>query len=120
MVANGAKMPRRASLKVIERKIRELQRKAESIKKQKDNPAIRKIAQLVRKHGISIGELRRAMNGRGRSGGRASPLRGKKVKAMYRNPKTGETWSGRGRPARWVAAAEKAGHKRSEFLIKKG
>jgi len=38
---------------------------------------------------------------------------------MYRNSKTGETWSGRGRTARWLAAAEKAGRKRTEFLIKK-
>ena len=113
-------MPRRASLKVIERKIRELQKKAKQIKEQKANPAVRKIMQLVKKHGISIGELARAMGGRrGRPSGRASALRNKKVKPMYRNPKTGETWTGRGRPARWVAAAEKAGHKRTEFLIKK-
>ena len=46
-------------------------------------------------------------------------MRGRKVKPLYRNPKTGETWSGRGRPARWIAAAEKAGHKRTEYLIKK-
>lgn len=112
-------MARRASLKVIERKIRELQRKADAIKRRKENPAVRKIARLVRIHGISIGELRRAMTGRGRGAGRTSSLRGKKIKPMYRNPKTGETWSGRGRPARWVAAAEKAGRKRSEFLIKR-
>jgi DNA-binding protein H-NS len=117
--ANRENMPRRASLKVIERKIRELQQKAEQIKKQKTNPALRKIVQLVRKHGISIGDLSRAVNGRGGRRVRPSALRGKKVKPMFRNPKTGETWTGRGRPARWIAAAEKAGHKRTEFLIKK-
>lgn len=32
-----------------------------------------------------------------------------------RNPKN--TWSGRGRPARWLAAYEKAGHKRDEYRV---
>ena len=42
-----------------------------------------------------------------------------KIKPMYRDSKTGETWSGRGRTARWLTAHEKAGRKRSEFLIRK-
>ncbi len=33
----------------------------------------------------------------------------------YRNPATGETWSGRGRPARWLTQLEAQGHKREEF-----
>jgi DNA-binding protein H-NS len=94
--------------------------KAEQIKKREHNPALPKVVRLMRQHSISIGELRRAMNGRGGAvRGRVSKLRGRKVKPMYRNPKTRETWSGRGRPARWIAAAEKAGRKRDEFLIKK-
>jgi DNA-binding protein H-NS len=116
-------MPRRASLKVIERRIRELEAQAKAIKQRVNNPALPKIVRLMRKNGISIGELRRAIGGRGASGngrrGRASPLRGKKVKPLYKNPKTGETWSGRGRLARWLAAAEKAGRDRADFLIKK-
>jgi DNA-binding protein H-NS len=35
----------------------------------------------------------------------------------YRNPKTGETWSGRGRPARRITDLEAKGHKRQEFAI---
>src|SRR5689334_20653722 len=106
----GKPMPRRISLKTIERRIRELMQKAESIKRAKVNPALRKIVALVKKHRISIGELRRAMAGRGARparSGRTSKLRGRKVKPLYKNSKTGETWSGRGRPARWIAAAEK-------------
>lgn len=107
-------------LKTIERRIREFMQKAEEIKRA---PALRKVVRLMREHHISIGELRTAMNGRGgTSSGRASrvsQLRRKKIKPMYRDSKTGETWSGRGRPARWITAAEKAGHKRTEFLVKK-
>lgn len=35
----------------------------------------------------------------------------------YRNPDTGETWSGRGRPARWLTELEAKGHKRQEFAV---
>ena len=35
----------------------------------------------------------------------------------YRNPKTGETWSGRGRPARWITELEAKGQKREKFAI---
>ena len=37
--------------------------------------------------------------------------------AKYRNPKTGEIWSGRGRPARWITELEAKGHKRQEFAV---
>ena len=35
----------------------------------------------------------------------------------YRNPKTGETWSGRGRPARWITELEAKGQKREKFAV---
>ena len=50
---------------------------------------------------------------------RASRAKGSKVAAKYRNPATGETWSGRGGVAGWLAAELKAGKKREEFLIDK-
>jgi DNA-binding protein H-NS len=46
-------------------------------------------------------------------------LKGRKVAAKYRDPNTGESWSGRGATAGWVAAHEKAGRKREQFLIAK-
>ena len=49
---------------------------------------------------------------------RQSRLAGKKVKAKYRHPKTGEEWSGRGGVAKWLAAEIKAGKKKEAFLIK--
>jgi DNA-binding protein H-NS len=105
----------RLTLKTIERRIEALQAKAEKLKKRDKKPALRAIAKLMRKHDISVDDLRGKPGGGGRRGAR----KGVKVKAMYRNPKTGETWSGRGRTARWLAAAEKAGQKREQFLIKK-
>jgi DNA-binding protein H-NS len=37
--------------------------------------------------------------------------------AKYRNPSTGETWSGRGRPPHWLTAELVKGRKREEFLV---
>jgi DNA-binding protein H-NS len=108
---------RRVSLKTINRRIQALEAQAQRIARR--NKTLNQIAGLMKKHGVSLGELRGSLMGGGK--GAKVGRRGKrgKVPAMYRNPKTGETWSGRGRPARWVAAAEKAGHKRTEFLVKK-
>src|SRR5262245_20311926 len=53
-------------------------------------------------------------NGGGR--GPARPLAGK-VKAKYRDPKTKETWSGRGRMASWLKAKQDAGEKIDKYLV---
>ena len=108
---------RRVSLKTIQRRIQALEVQASKIGRR--NKTLHNIANLLKKHGVSLGELRGALTGGGKAGKGARRGRRGKVPAMYRHPKTGETWSGRGRPARWVAAAEKAGHKRTEFLVKK-
>jgi DNA-binding protein H-NS len=40
-----------------------------------------------------------------------------KVKAKYRDPKTKETWSGRGRMASWLKAKQDAGEKIEKYLV---
>jgi DNA-binding protein H-NS len=42
--------------------------------------------------------------------------RGGNALVKYRDPKTGETWSGRGRMARWLADKVKAGEKPEKYL----
>ena len=39
------------------------------------------------------------------------------VAPKYRNPESGETWSGRGRAPRWLTSAEKAGRNRDDFRV---
>jgi DNA-binding protein H-NS len=68
-------------------------------------------AGALRKELASIGGAR---GPRGTKG-----TRGRQVKAKYRDPKTGNTWSGRGAAAGWLAAYEKDGRNRDEFLIEK-
>ena len=40
-----------------------------------------------------------------------------KVKAKYRDPKTNETWSGRGRMASWLKSKQDAGEKIEKYLV---
>ncbi|OKO91182.1 histidinol phosphate phosphatase [Bradyrhizobium sp. NAS80.1] len=43
-----------------------------------------------------------------------------RVLPKYRNPKTSETWSGRGKLPRWLVAAMKSGRQIEEFRISEG
>lgn len=41
---------------------------------------------------------------------------GTRINAMYINSATGETWSGRGRPPRWIVESESIGVSRDAYL----
>ena len=62
------------------------------------------------------GRPRVVKNGHGNG---ATPVRARsaKVKAKYRDPKTKETWSGRGRMASWLKAKQDAGDKIDKYLV---
>ncbi|CAM2196611.1 DNA-binding protein H-NS [Paraburkholderia kururiensis] len=66
--------------------------------------AIAEIKEKIAEYGITAEEL-------GFSGKR-SVARKRPLPAKYRNPKTGETWSGRGRAPAWLV-----GKNRDRFLI---
>ena len=51
------------------------------------------------------------------SGGNGRKARRGKVKAKYRDSKTGETWSGRGRMASWLKTKQDAGEKIEKYLV---
>jgi hypothetical protein len=51
--------------------------------------------------------------------GKGGPTRGIKIAPKYRHPTTGETWTGRGGVAGWLAREIEAGRKREDFLIEK-
>ena len=52
----------------------------------------------------------------GNAASQKSVRRGK-VKAKYRDPKTNETWSGRGRMANWLKSKQDAGEKIEKYLV---
>jgi DNA-binding protein H-NS len=51
------------------------------------------------------------------NGGAARKARKRKVKAKYRDSKTGDTWSGRGRMASWLKSKVDAGEKIEKYLV---
>lgn len=80
--------------------------------RKKSEAVIRDIQKVFEKHGIAKRErstLLEAAMGRGiastRTPKRASKRKGIKVAPKYRCPKTGSTWSGRGRAPGWVVNA---------------
>jgi len=84
-----------------------------------------KINKYVKDHGYTIeelyGDLSSPASGRTKKPSGRKPARsaGSKVAPKYRNPANpNETWSGRGRQPRWLAALVEKGKPASDFLIK--
>lgn len=109
-------MARQKSLQALERKIREMQAQVARLK-QVDKPGIREVLALLRKHGLSLADVKAAMDAAATGAGRTAP-KGRKVLPKYRNPTDGtQTWTGRGRMPLWMADLMKKGEKRESFLI---
>jgi DNA-binding protein H-NS len=66
--------------------------------------------------GLSMDELMAAESSQPRKGRRARKGPTKPAAIRFRGPK-GETWSGRGRPPRWLTALEAKGQKREKFAV---
>ena len=69
-------------------------------------------------YGVAKKRGRPRANGNGSTNGgalRKIPKGG--VKAKYRDPKTKETWSGRGRMASWLKSKQDAGEKIDKYLV---
>lgn len=64
-------------------------------------------------------ELQAQLDQIGSVNGKGGPTRGVKIAPKYRHPQTGETWTGRGGVAGWLAREIEAGRKREDFLIEK-
>ncbi len=106
-------MPRNLSLKVIHRRIRELQAQAEQLERA-EKPGIKELRTILKKFDLGLPDVEIALDGR-----RSSKLKGRKVKPKYRNPADrSETWTGRGRMPLWMAVLVKKGKTPDAFLIK--
>ncbi|TJY61963.1 H-NS histone family protein [Sinimarinibacterium sp. CAU 1509] len=87
--------------------IESLKKQAEAQRKAELAEVIQDIKQKMAEYGIKISDLS------GKAPGKRST-----VAAKYRNEATGETWTGRGKPPKWLAEAEAKGTPRTQFLIK--
>jgi DNA-binding protein H-NS len=111
-------MARPKSLKVLERKIKELQAEAKKLQRM-EKPGIRQLRAVLAKFRLGSADIKLALNGKsaGVSGG--SKLKGRKVKPKYRNPNNkSQTWTGRGRMPLWMVALVKKGKKAADFAIR--
>lgn len=86
--------------------IAKLQSLAEAARQDEINGAIKQIKDLMQLHGVTVDDLSPARS--------AKPAKAKgTVTAQFKNPETGETWTGRGRAPRWLAGQDK-----EQFRIK--
>ncbi|GAA0499938.1 MAG: H-NS histone family protein [Pigmentiphaga sp.] len=109
----------------LQAQIRKLQEKAESVRQKQRQPVIASILRSMQEFSITLDELKAAQAKGGAPRKRASGTAAKtsaakpakQVAPKYRHPETGETWTGRGKPPRWLVAAEAGGATRDQFLI---
>jgi len=94
-------MPK-VTLSAVNKQIAELQKVAERLRINKD-AVIKEILSLMSKNDVTLSDLI-AADKAGKAARQSQSAGGK-----YRNPETGETWTGRGRKPKWILAAEKAG-----------
>ena len=109
----------------IEKEIQKLQKQAEALQKKRRGPVIASIIKSMHEYDISPEEIVAAFSKK--SPGRTTAPRTAAAKVAskrppvppkYKHPETGATWTGRGKPPRWITDAENQGTARDTFLIK--
>ncbi len=88
----------------LEKQIAEAQRAARS-------DAIAKVKALMAEYGLTAADLA------GKAPAAAKPEAGKKVAAKYRDPASGQTWTGRGLKPKWLQAALASGKQLGDFAL---
>lgn len=94
------------SYKELQAEIKSLQEQAEKARQMELANAIADIKAKMQEYGITVDDLTESR--------KKSEKRTQSVEPKYRDPASGETWSGRGKAPKWIA-----GKDRSAFLIKK-
>jgi DNA-binding protein H-NS len=89
-----------------------LEKQIDATRKEAKADAIARVKALMSEFGLTAADL----------GGRSttkvgSAAKGSKVAAKFRNPATGDSWSGRGLQPKWLKAALAAGKKLQDFAV---
>ena len=115
------------SAKELDALINQAKKRKTTLSKRKPIATVRqKLTQLAKAEGYSIAELfggatTAASSARATKSPARKPSKnaGKSVAPKYRNPANpSETWAGRGKQPRWLAAQTGAGKKLEDFLIR--
>jgi len=94
-----------ASLKELIAQKEALERQIEETRRKDRSDAVAKV------RGLSVSDLST------RAAAKTRAVKGSKVAAKYRNPATGDSWSGRGLQPKWLKAALASGRKLGEFAV---
>jgi DNA-binding protein H-NS len=101
----------------VRAEIAKLEKQAEELRRNELKTIIAQVRQVVADYGLTAADIGLAGARAGRAGraARKAPVRASRSSgvARYRDPKTGQTWTGRGRPPAWIAGAKD----REAFLI---
>jgi len=89
----------------------ELERQISEARRTERSEAVAKVRALMAEHGLTAADLIAKT-----SSPRASTS-GRKVAAKYRDPATGQTWTGRGLKPKWLAAALESGKQLNDFAV---
>lgn len=115
-----------ATLASIKKQIADLEKKANKLLKAESDKIIAKVKDLIERHGLTAEDLGFVSTSGAKSAkskkakGTRHGAKGRKGSApksiglpVYRDPKSGKTWTGRGKAPGWIAGAKD----RSKFLI---
>lgn len=101
------------SYHAVKAQIEKLEKQAESMRHTEIRKVVAEMKKTITEYGLTASDLGLA-KGPGRRAGARQPRRAATVGvAKYRNPATGDTWTGHGRPPAWIAGAKD----REAFLI---
>ncbi len=98
-----------SSYKELLSQIEALKQQAEAQRKSEISNVVADIRAKMQEYGITAADLG--------SGSRVSRNKGTTVAAKYRNPSTGDTWTGRGKMPKWLQAEVGTGKRKEDFLI---
>lgn len=96
-----------SSYKELLKQREELEKQIQDARKRELAEAISKARTLIDEYGLTAADVFPPARGRN-----AGPKAGSKVAPKYRNPETGETWTGRGKAPKWIQDQD-----RSKFQI---
>ncbi|WP_318826693.1 H-NS histone family protein [Burkholderia cepacia] len=102
-----------AEIAELEQKLKELRKAADEQLAREKASIIGQIDELIAKYGISPQELAFPKATKGSKAPSTKLQKGTPGKPKYRNPKTGATWTGKGKPPAWIRDAAN----RDQFLI---
>lgn len=102
-----------ATLKELLAQKAELDRQIEEMQSGARNDAILQVRALMADHGLTVAEVASVKA----ATKKAAPSKGSRVAAKYRDPATGDSWTGRGLQPVWLRKAIEGGRKLEDFAV---